>query len=95
LPETEVKYNPVKDYVWLGAPKVDADVDRVAADILQFLSKSDVPRTRTEIESDIRGNTQVLRKALHQVVSDKRAKRSPGTKAKAGRGRPADVYSIN
>ena len=94
LPETEVKYDPVKDYVWLGAPKVEADVDRVSADILRYLSTADTPKTRAEIESEIGGNTGVLRKSLHKLVADKIVKRSPGTKVKPGRGRTADVYSI-
>jgi hypothetical protein len=93
LPETELRYDPVRDYVWLGIPKEEADVSRVTANILMFLQQSDEPKTEQMIDSAVEGSTKLLRDTLRQMVADKKVTRQIVPKEKGGRGRNPYVYS--
>jgi hypothetical protein len=94
LPETELRYDPARDYVWLCVSKEEADVTRVTANILRFLAQSDTPKTEQMIEGEVKGSTKLLRDALRQLVADKKVKRQIVPKENGGRGRNPYVYSI-
>jgi AAA domain len=93
LSETELRYDPVRDYVWLGVTKEEADVGRVTANILKFLEQSDEPKTEHMIEAEVKGSTALLRSTLRQLVADKKIKRQIAPKEQGGRGRNPYVYS--
>jgi putative DNA primase/helicase len=94
LPETELRYDPARDYVWLGVTKEEADVGRVTANILRFLEQSHEPKTEQKINDAVEGSTKLLRDTLRQMVTDKKVKRQIVPKENGGRGRNPYVYSI-
>ena len=93
LPETELRYDPARDYVWLGVSKDEADASRVAANILRFLEQADEPKTEKMIDDAVEGSTKLLRDTLRQMVTDKKIKRQSVPKENGGRGRNPYVYS--
>ncbi len=93
LTETELRYDPARDYVWLGVSKDEADASRVAANILRFLEQSDEPKTEKMIDDAVEGSTKLLRDTLRQMVADKKIKRQIVSKEQGGRGRNPYVYS--
>jgi len=93
LTETELRYDPARDYVWLGVSKEEADAGRVTANILKFLQQSDAPKTEQMINDAVEGSTKLLRDSLRQMVADKSVTRQIVRKEKGGRGRNPYVYS--
>ena len=93
LTETELRYDPARDYVWLGVSKEEADVGRVTANILRFLEQSEEPKTEKMIDEAVEGSTKLLRDTLRQMVTDKKIKRQSVPKEQGGRGRNPYVYS--
>ncbi len=93
LAETELRYDPARDYVWLGVSKEEADASRVAANILRFLEQADEPKTEKMIDDAVEGSTKLLRDTLRQMVADKKIKRQIVSKEQGGRGRNPYVYS--
>jgi hypothetical protein len=94
LPETELKYDPEQDYVWLGVSKEDADVSRAETTILTFLEQSNDPQKEQTIQDAVEGSTKILRDALRKLVADGKVKRTIAEKEKGGRGRNPFVYSV-
>jgi hypothetical protein len=94
LPETELKYDPERDYVWLGAVKDEADVSRASTNILTFLEQSDAPQKEDAIHGAVEGSTKILRDAVRKLVADGKVKRAIAQKEKDGRGRNPFVYSV-
>jgi hypothetical protein len=93
LPETELRYDPARDYVWLGVTKEEADVSRVTANILRFLEQAEEPKTEKMINDAVEGSTKLMRDTLRQMVADKKIKRQIVPKENGGRGRNPYVYS--
>jgi hypothetical protein len=94
LPETELKYDSERDYLWLGATKEEADGRRVAENIVTFLEHSDEPKKEKAIEDAVKCSTKLLRAALRQLVNQGKVKRTIAAKEKGGRGRNPYVYSV-
>lgn len=94
LPETELKYDSDKEWISLGTAKEEADLNRTAEEILEFLRRSGEPTTEETIDHNIQGSTKLLRDALRQLLKDGRIRRETAPKENGGRGRNPYVYSI-
>jgi RecA-family ATPase len=95
LEETELRFDPDRESVSLGASKEEADINRAAADILEFLKRSDQPQTEEIIQREVQGSTKLLRDALRRLVREQTVKRVTAPREKSGRGRNPYVYSID
>jgi len=85
LPETVLEFTPETHTPSLGAEKAEADVQSVAAGILEYLRSVDSAKTEPEIEEAIEGKTGVKRKALRLLVETRKIDRE-------GAGRRGDPF---
>jgi putative DNA primase/helicase len=94
LPETELRYDPDREWVSLGTAKEKADASRAEASILELLRQFGKPKTEEIIQKEVQGSTKLLRDALRQLVADGKVERATARREKGGRGRNPYVYSI-
>jgi len=85
LPETVLEFTPETHTLSLGAEKAEADVQSVAAAILEYLQCADGAKTEPEIGEAVEGKTGVKRKALRLLVDARKIDRD-------GAGRRGDPF---
>jgi hypothetical protein len=68
LPETTLEFEPVSRKVSLGVEKSEADADRVAQAILEYLKSCEEPKTEPEVNSTVKGRNDMKRKAIRSLV---------------------------
>ena len=84
-PETVLEFDPDTRALSLGAEKSEADVQMVAAGILEWLKGVEGMRTEPEIEESVAGRTGVKRKALRALVEQ-------GKVVRDGSGKKGDPF---
>jgi hypothetical protein len=85
LAETVLEFDSVTRTLSLGAEKAEADVQTVAAAILEYLQTVDGTKTEPEIGEVIEGKTGAKRKALRLLVET-------GKVAREGSGKRGDPF---
>jgi putative DNA primase/helicase len=81
FPESVLNFNEERRSMSLGPRRADADVERVCAEICEYLEKSNKARTRDQIDKAVIGRTGLKRAALRSLFKGQKVLRTgSGTK---------------
>jgi len=83
LPECVLDFDEQRRSMTLGVLREEADVERVCAEIVKYLEKSNKGMTQEQIENDVTGRTGLKRAALRSLVKEHRILRT-GSGVKGG-----------
>jgi len=76
LPECVLDFDEQRRSMTLGVLREEADVERVCAEIVKYLEKSNKGMTQEQIENDVTGRTGLKRAALRSLVKEHRILRT-------------------
>jgi hypothetical protein len=88
LPETIIEFDSNTHSLSLGPEKSEADVQSLAADVLEYLKSVEGAKTEPEIMEAVEGKTGVKRKALRTLIEQ-------GKISRAGSGRKGDPFKYS